>query len=129
MPKCKKGGDGVAVLSLIRPIFLIGLSSVFCQLAFGDFRQTQPQQCFADVKLAYTFLLTQEHAMNNPMIDINTATAADFLTLKGVGVKTAEAIVAYRQTMGRFNSVDDLVKVKGVGQKTLENNRHRLRVQ
>lgn len=86
-------------------------------------------QCFADPKLAYQFLLSQEKQSKNGLININTASQAEFLTLDGVGVKTAEAIVFYRESMGRFNSIDDLLKVKGIGQKTLDKNRHRLIVQ
>ncbi|MBK9664640.1 MAG: helix-hairpin-helix domain-containing protein [Gammaproteobacteria bacterium] len=40
--------------------------------------------------------------------------------LQGVGLKKAEAIVAYRNEHGPFKSVDDLVNVKGIGEKSLE---------
>lgn len=86
-------------------------------------------QCFSDPNLAYQFLLSQQKQAKKPIININTATQAEFLTLDGVGVKTAEAIVFYRESVGRFNSVDELLKVKGIGQKTLDKNRHRLTVQ
>lgn len=89
----------------------------------------KPNQCFSDPNSAYQFLLSQEKQVKKSAININTASQAEFLTLDGVGVKTAEAIVFYRESMGRFNSVDDLLKVKGIGQKTLDKNRHRLVVQ
>lgn len=54
-------------------------------------------------------------------VNINTADAATLAgTLKGVGLKKAEAIVAYRDEHGPFKSVDDLVNVKGIGEKSLE---------
>jgi len=57
-------------------------------------------------------------------ININSADAAAIAAnLNGIGLKKAEAIVAYRQANGPFKSVDDLRKVKGVGQKTIELNR------
>ena len=57
-------------------------------------------------------------------VNINTADAATLAAaIAGVGQKRAEAIVAYREANGPFRSVDDLVLVKGVGQKTLEQSR------
>ena len=54
------------------------------------------------------------------LININTASAVDLETLPGIGPKTAEAIIAYRDANGPFKSVDDLMQVQGVGEKILE---------
>ncbi len=57
-------------------------------------------------------------------VNVNTADAATIAaSLKGVGQSKAEAIVAYRQQHGAFKSADELVQVKGIGQKTVDNNR------
>lgn len=57
-------------------------------------------------------------------VDINTADAKTLAEgLNGIGMSKAEAIVAYREENGPFASVDDLAKVKGVGEKTVERNR------
>lgn len=57
-------------------------------------------------------------------VNINSADATAIATsLKGVGQSKAEAIVAYRTEHGAFKSADDLAKVKGIGQKTVDNNR------
>lgn len=62
-------------------------------------------------------------------VDINSADANTLAKqLNGVGPKTAAAIVEYRTKHGAFKSVDDLLKVKGVGPKTLEKNRTNLTV-
>ena len=53
-------------------------------------------------------------------VDINTATAAQLEQVKGIGATKANAIVAYREENGPFASVDDLVKVPGIGEKSLE---------
>jgi competence protein ComEA len=62
-------------------------------------------------------------------VNINTADAETLATLQGIGEKRAEAIIDYRSRHGPFVSVDDLVKVKGIGDKTLEKNRDRMTVE
>ena len=54
------------------------------------------------------------------LVNLNTATEADFQTISGIGQKRAQDIIAYREANGRFKSVDDLKNVSGIGAKTLE---------
>ncbi|MBB5207311.1 ComEA family DNA-binding protein [Chiayiivirga flava] len=66
-------------------------------------------------------------AMAADTVDINTADAATLAAvLDGVGDAKAQAIVAYREENGPFQSVDQLAEVKGIGLKTLEKNRDRI---
>lgn len=53
-------------------------------------------------------------------VSINLADSGELTLLPGVGPKTAENIVEYRNQHGYFQSLDDLIKVKGIGAKTLE---------
>ena len=53
-------------------------------------------------------------------IDINSADAATLQLVPGIGPKTAESIVAFRETAGKFKSVEDLLSVKGIGEKSLK---------
>ena len=53
-------------------------------------------------------------------VDINTADKALLTEIPGIGPVTAEAILAYRQSNGKFSSIDELTKVKGIGSKTLD---------
>ena len=50
-------------------------------------------------------------------VNINTATATDFEALPGVGAKTAARIVEYRQKNGPFKNVEELMNVRGLGEK------------
>ena len=60
-------------------------------------------------------------------VDINTADAATLAAvLDGVGDAKAQAIVAWREENGPFETVDQLAEVKGIGLKTLEKNRDRI---
>ena len=57
-------------------------------------------------------------------ININTASAVEIAgAMKGVGLKTADAIVRYRKTNGPFKTIKSVTKVKGVGDKTLLKNK------
>lgn len=53
-------------------------------------------------------------------VDINSATIEDFMRLPGIGPKTAMGIVAHRQEHGKFQRLEDLTQVKGIGEKTFE---------
>lgn len=53
-------------------------------------------------------------------ININTATAQELIALPGIGQKTADNIVSFRQVHGPYQTAEDLLKVKGVGKKTLK---------
>jgi competence protein ComEA len=55
------------------------------------------------------------NARARPLIDINRATAAELERLPGVGPALARRIVAYRDSVGSFGSVDQLQRVKGIG--------------
>ncbi len=52
-------------------------------------------------------------------VDLNRADAWLIESLPGIGAVTAERIIQYRQSNGRFRSVDDLLRVEGVGETTL----------
>lgn len=54
------------------------------------------------------------------LININTAPVDVLDTLPGVGQKRAEDIVAYREANGPFRIPEDLTKVAGIGENTLE---------
>lgn len=54
------------------------------------------------------------------VVNINTASAAELELLPGVGPALAGRIVAHREANGAFKSVDDLILVRGIGEKSLE---------
>ncbi|MEW6647209.1 MAG: helix-hairpin-helix domain-containing protein [Pseudomonadota bacterium] len=75
------------------------------------------------------FLLGLSAVVFAAPVDINTADATALAqSIKGVGAKRAEAIVAYRKEHGPFKTVDDLAKVPGIGAKMVEANRQNLAV-
>jgi len=54
------------------------------------------------------------------VVNINTATAEELDRLPGIGPAKARAIIEYRETYGRFETPEQLMEVKGIGQKTFE---------
>ncbi len=54
------------------------------------------------------------------LVNINTATSEQLKTLNGIGDVKAQAIIDYRTEHGGFKSIDELLNVKGIGEKTLE---------
>ncbi len=62
-------------------------------------------------------------------VNVNSADATTLAKeLDGVGPAKAQAIVDYRQKNGPFRTADDLLKVQGIGQKVLDQNRTNIRV-
>jgi competence protein ComEA len=67
-------------------------------------------------------------AASTEIINLNTATAAQIATLPGVGPKTADLIVQYRQKNGPYKKVEEIMNVRGVGEKSFLKLKSRLTV-
>ena len=79
--------------------------------------------------LLAAFLRAAVSAYAADSININTASAeAIARAMTGVGLKRARAIVTYRSENGPFKSVNDLSKVRGIGEATVAQSRARLKI-
>ena len=68
-------------------------------------------------------------AIQSTQININTASAEQLAAaISGIGLKKANAIVAYRQQHGPFKKLEELANIKGIGEKTIAKNRDKMRV-
>jgi len=62
-------------------------------------------------------------------ININTASVEELTKLDRIGPKYAERIVQFREMNGPFEKPEDIIKVKGIGPKTLEANMDRIEIE
>ncbi|WP_245799257.1 ComEA family DNA-binding protein [Virgibacillus siamensis] len=65
---------------------------------------------------------------NTDKIRINFASEEEMETLNGIGPSKAAAIIQYRDEFGPFKTVEDLLEVPGIGEKTLENLRESIQI-
>ena len=61
---------------------------------------------------------TEPKAAAAAVVNLNTATAAQLESLPGIGAKTALRIVEYREKNGAFKKIEELMNVKGIGEKS-----------
>jgi len=90
---------------MLRSLFSIAaVAALLALLPSSSLAQTRPVAAAAK-------------AAAGAVININTASAAELDALPGIGAKTAARIVEYRQKNGPFKKVEDLMNVRGVGEK------------
>ena len=77
--------------------------------------------------LLITLLLGLSLPVLASAVNINTADAETLKNeLSGVGPSRAQAIVEYREKHGPFRKLEDLLKVKGIGKRTVATNRNKI---
>jgi competence protein ComEA len=59
-------------------------------------------------------------------VNINNATLEELTSLNGIGDKVAAKIIAFRKANGPFQKPEDLMMVKGIGQKLFDKNKDRI---
>jgi competence protein ComEA len=61
---------------------------------------------------------SKERAAASAPVNLNSATAVQLQTLPGVGASTAQRILDYRQKNGAYKKIEELMNVKGIGEKS-----------
>jgi len=85
-------------------------------------RRRAPAAALLAAFLLSIFAATATHAAaaeSGVIVNLNTATADQLMALPGIGQAKASAIIAHRDANGPFNSPEDLLQVKGVGEALL----------
>ena len=79
--------------------------------------------------LLLSFVILFVSVVSADPVNINEANAVELAaSLKGVGPKKAIAIIEHREKNGPFYTAEELINVKGIGQKTLEKNKENILV-
>ena len=56
----------------------------------------------------------------NSLVNINTANLSELMTLSGIGEAKAKSIIEYRSTNGKFNTIEDIKNISGIGDALFE---------
>ncbi len=85
---------------------------------------------FVSTQIAAAPVADEDRLQIESVVNINQASVEDLhAMILGVGAKKAEAIVAYRNANGPFKNIEELTRVKGIGQSILDKNKNRLVVE
>ena len=79
----------------------------------ADLSVINPAQILKDRD--YINIPVQKSPQELPRVSINTGNLDELCTLPGIGKGTAQKIIDYRNTEGLFQSLEDLMKIKGIG--------------
>ena len=82
----------------------------------------------SDRVVAAELAATSSGQAKTQTVELNSATVEQLTALPGIGKITAERIVAFRTEHGPFTRVEDLMKVKGIGEKSFSKLRDHVRV-
>ena len=121
--------------SLITTFLLLIYGSVYAQsnyennyASWKNKQQQQDQRLKNKAEQASSNYYLAKPALQSSSnkVSLNTASVEQLMQLSGVGQKKAEAIVQYRQKNGKFNSIDELQQVKGIGPSLFNKNKDKL---
>ncbi len=100
--------------------FIILLAGIFIGSTFMPKYRVYPQD-FAETTLS-------ESPYSNGKLNINLAGVEELMILPGIGEETALRIIEYREQHGPFQSIDGLLRVKGIGASKLDDIRQYITV-
>lgn len=102
----------------------MSLCVIVCGLWYSMYTKDSILVFARDEKVYYNNVKSREDFINRlnmeKIVDINTADAEALTSLNGIGPKTAEKIIEYRNTNGLFESREEIMNVKGIGESTFE---------
>lgn len=112
MERQEKGGSTYFFLALVTLAFLAAV----LYLTFGANRTEQEGYTVQTERPARE----EEIAPVRVLVNINTATAEELETVTGIGPVLAQAILDYRAEHGDFQTLDELLEVRGIGSAKLD---------
>jgi competence protein ComEA len=112
-------------LSTITLTALLALG--LCSTAFATDLETSSMKKQDKAKEAQSAVKqTKSEAQRPDTINVNRADLEQLQALKGVGAAKAKAIIEFRENNGKFNSIDQMTQVSGLGESFVEKNKSRV---
>jgi len=102
-------GIALAVIGIILIIYAVALPRVYTEIPAEAPATTAVQTTMLDEQATDTL------QVNYPL-DINTATAEELATVDGIGTTRANAIIEYREYLGGYTSVEQIMDIEGFGE-------------
>jgi len=84
--------------------------------------------CLGLALSSVSVLAQKSAAVPSEKITLNTATAEQLQSIPGIGPSTAKSILDYRAKVGKFNKIEEIINVKGIGEKKFQKIKDRLTV-
>ncbi len=84
--------------------------------------------CLGLALSSVSVLAQKSAAVPSEKINLNTATAEQLQSVPGIGPSTAKSILDYRAKVGKFNKIEEIINVKGIGEKKFQKIKDRLTV-
>jgi competence protein ComEA len=121
----------LSIRSFLPALFCVTLSvAAFCLPIHESMAQPIATPATSSVAPSATSPVASPKALSEETaVSINTADAATIAAaMTGVGLKKAQAIVEWREKNGKYSSLDQLLEIKGIGAKTLDANKGRIKL-
>jgi competence protein ComEA len=82
--------------------------------------------CLGLVFSSFSVLAQKSGPPSTEKINLNSATVEQLQSLPGIGPTTAKSIVEYRTKAGKFNRIEEIINIKGIGEKKFQKIKDRL---
>jgi comEA protein len=82
--------------------------------------------CFGLAICSASVLAQKPNPVSAEKVNLNTASVEQLQSLPGIGPVIAKSIVEYRTKVGKFNRIEEIINVKGVGEKKFQKIKDRL---
>lgn len=93
---------------------------IYSNKEIEDSKKDKTEECICEEINSACIEENTTNSISNDLININTATKEQLMTLTGIGESKANEIIKYREENGNFKSIDEIINVNGISEKIFE---------